>query len=180
MELLSKLGINWKLLLAQIVNFLILLFILHRFAYKPVLKMLNDRSSKIEKGLRDAEDSQKKLQEIAQKESEIMRNAREEAQIIIMKAEDIARKNKEEIIAEAKSNSEKVLKDAEKKIEEEKNKMMAEVTGKTAIEIVNTLIREEMISTLQHAADMGIELEKAELALRHGYEYIQDSDLMKL
>jgi len=57
------------------------------------------------------------------------------------------------------------------------NDMVAEITGKTAIEIVNTLIREEYISTLQHAADMGIELHKAELSLRYGYKYIQDKDL---
>lgn len=53
----------------------------------------------------------------------------------------------------------------------------AEVTGKTALEIVNTLIRKEMVSTLQHAADLGVELHKAEVALRHGLEYVQDNDL---
>ena len=132
MELLSKLGIDWKLLLAQIVNFLILLFILYRFAYKPVLKMLDDRSSKIEKGLKDAEDSQKKLQEITLKEREIIKDARVEALAILAKVEEQARKNKEEIIAEAKSSSEKVLKDAEKKIKEEKNKMVSEVKGEIA------------------------------------------------
>ena len=55
--------------------------------------------------------------------------------------------------------------------------MVALVEGKTAIEIVNTLIRENYISTLQHAADMGIELNKAEMALKYGYKYIQDKDL---
>ena len=57
------------------------------------------------------------------------------------------------------------------------NDMVAVVEGKTAIEIVNTLIREKFISTLQHAADMGIELHKAELSLKYGLKYIQDKDL---
>ena len=57
------------------------------------------------------------------------------------------------------------------------NKMIAIVHGKTAIEIVNTLIREKFISTLQHAADMGIELHKAELSLKYNFRYIQDKDL---
>ena len=57
------------------------------------------------------------------------------------------------------------------------NDMVATVKGKTAIEIVNTLIREKFISTMQHAADMGIELHKAELSLKHGFKYIQDKDL---
>ena len=55
--------------------------------------------------------------------------------------------------------------------------MIAEITGKTAIEIVNTLIREKFISSLQHAADMGIELHKAEIALKFDYSYVQDKDL---
>ena len=55
--------------------------------------------------------------------------------------------------------------------------MIAEVTGKTALEIVNTLIKKNFISTLQHAADMGIELNKAELALKYNFKYIQDKDL---
>ena len=55
--------------------------------------------------------------------------------------------------------------------------MTLEIKGETAIEIVNTLIREDLISSLQHASDMGIELCKAELALKYNLEYIQDKNL---
>ena len=58
------------------------------------------------------------------------------------------------------------------------NDMVAEIKGKTAIELVNTLIREKFISSLQHAADMGIELHKAELSLKYDFKYIQDKDLV--
>ena len=58
--------------------------------------------------------------------------------------------------------------------------MIAEVIGRTSIEIVNTLIRKNFISTLQHAADMGIELHKAELALKYNLKYIQDKELKLL
>lgn len=57
------------------------------------------------------------------------------------------------------------------------NDMVAEIEGRTAIEIVNTLIKENYISSLQHAGDMGIELCKAELALKNNLNYIQDKDL---
>lgn len=56
--------------------------------------------------------------------------------------------------------------------------MIAEVTGKTAIEIVNSLIKEGYISTLQHSADMGIELHKAQLALKYNLKYIQDEEIV--
>ena len=55
--------------------------------------------------------------------------------------------------------------------------MVAIINGKTAIEIVNTLIRKKFISTLQHAGDMGIELYKAEMSLKYGFKYIQDREL---
>ena len=55
--------------------------------------------------------------------------------------------------------------------------MVAIIKGKTAIEIVNTLIRKNFISTLQHAGDMGIELHKAEVSLKYGFKYTQDKEL---
>ena len=57
------------------------------------------------------------------------------------------------------------------------NDMVATIEGKTAIEIVNTLIREKYISSLQHAGDMGIDLCKAEIALKYNLNYVQDKDL---
>ena len=57
------------------------------------------------------------------------------------------------------------------------HEMVAEIYGKTAIEVINTLIKEKFISTLQHSGDMGIELCKAELALKNNLDYIQDKDL---
>ena len=58
------------------------------------------------------------------------------------------------------------------------NDMVSEIKGKNALEIVNTLIREKFISTLQHAADMGIELHKAEIALKFNLKYIQDKEIL--
>jgi len=55
--------------------------------------------------------------------------------------------------------------------------MIAEVNGKTAIEVLNTLIKYNYISSLQHAGDMGIELCKAELAIKYNLNYIQDKEL---
>ena len=51
------------------------------------------------------------------------------------------------------------------------------IEGKTAMDIFNTIIREDLVSTLQHAADLGAELQKAEIALKSGKEYVQDDPL---
>ena len=58
------------------------------------------------------------------------------------------------------------------------NILEVEVTGTKSIKIVNTLIEEGMVTTLQHAADMGLELQKAELALQNGLDYIQDKEIV--
>ena len=57
------------------------------------------------------------------------------------------------------------------------HEMVAEAEGETAIKIINTLIKEKFISSLQHAGDIGIELCKAELALKYNLKYTQDKDL---
>jgi len=126
-ELIKTFHIDVKLIIAQAVNFGIVLFVLWKFAYKPVLKTLNDRSSKIEKGIKDAENAGKKLAETEEKEKEVLGNARKEAQIIMTKAEDSAKKNKEELENMAKEQAEKIIATAKTQIEEENQKMIKEV-----------------------------------------------------
>ena len=126
-ELFSKLGIDWKLLIAQIVNFLVLLFILWKFAYGPVLAMLEKRQKKIEKGLKDADEAGKKLAESAEKQKEILKHARTEAKDIVEKARLQAEKSKSEIAVEAKAQAEKIIVSAKAEIEQEKQKTIAEI-----------------------------------------------------
>lgn len=126
-ELIKTFHIETNLLLAQIVNFAIVLFVLYKFAYGPILKTLNDRTEKIEKGLKDSEEASKKLSDITEKEKEVLTKAKKEAQEIIKKSEDEAKKNAEMILSEAKEKTEKAVSDAKKLIEQEKNKMMNEV-----------------------------------------------------
>ena len=131
-ELVKTFHIEANLLAAQIVNFVIVLLVLYKFAYGPILKTLNDRTKKIEKGLKDAEESQKKLQEITKKEKEVMTDAKKEAQTIIKKSEEEAKKNAEMIVAEAKNKTDKAIADAKNLIEQEKGKMLAEVKAEVA------------------------------------------------
>ena len=131
-SLISTFNIEWQLVLAQLVNFAIVLYVLYRFAYGPILNLMTERTEKIDKGLKDAESAGKKLTEITEKEKEVLVEARKQAQEIVTKAEAVAVKNKEEIVVAAKEQSEKILADAEKKIELEKNKMMQEVKGQIA------------------------------------------------
>lgn len=92
-------------MIAQIVNFLVLLFILKRFLYKPILKVLAERRQKIEESLKNAEEIEKRLNEIAEKETEVILQAGKEGQKIIQEAgEEYAR-----IIEDAKKEYERMI-----------------------------------------------------------------------
>src|SRR3989344_4428923 len=126
-ELLSKLGIDWRLLIAQLINFLILLFVLRRFAYKPLLKLLDERRQKIADGLANAQKAKSNLEEDGKERPEFIPTAKKGASEIISLAEAAAQKNREETLKEAKTGVEKIIAEARKQIESEKNKMIGEI-----------------------------------------------------
>lgn len=126
-ELIKHFGIDWRLLLAQAVNFLILLWVLKRYAYKPILEMLRKRRLEIEKGLEFTESAKEKLQHIEKEREEILKQTRVEAMQIVAVAEDAAKKRKQDILDEANIKVEGVITDARRLIEEEKSKTNEEV-----------------------------------------------------
>lgn len=127
MEALANLGIDWKLLLAQAVNFLVLLFVLRRFAYRPMLQFLDERSGRIEQGLKDAETAKTKLSEMEARNREALSSARKEAMGIVEAAELSAKKHEAERSAETEEKIKRLFEDGLVKIDEEKNKALSEV-----------------------------------------------------
>ncbi len=132
MEVLAKLGVDWKLLLAQVVNFLILLWVLRRFAYRPMLQFLDDRSKKIEAGLRDAKLASEKLSEMERKEREVLEAAKKESGAIVARAKESAEKMSEKIIAESREEATRILTEARKKIENERESLRTEMKQELA------------------------------------------------
>lgn len=126
-ELIHNFGIDWKLLAAQAVNFFILLVILKKFAYGPVLNILHLRRERIEQGIRDAEEAGRKLQESEREKESLLKAAHAEALSLVDTAEATAKKRGEEIVAHANKKVETVVVDAKRLIEEEKAKMGDEV-----------------------------------------------------
>lgn len=124
MELLGSLGINGKLFLAQLVNFAILFFVLKKFAYQPILKVLDDRKDKIEKGLKNAEEAGEKLEKITIKEKEVLSKANAKAQSILLQAESKAEKNRQIAVKKTEEDVNILMKRAEQRIQEKKEQML--------------------------------------------------------
>lgn len=136
MELIHKLGIDWKLLIAQIINFLILLLVLWKFVYNPVLAALEKRSKTIEKGLRDARESEEKLQEIEKLREARLAQAEREVGKLIEKAKNDAERLKKDLLLAAQNQSEDLLRRTQLQLQEEKQKMIQEVKAAVSTFII--------------------------------------------
>lgn len=128
-EFIRHFGIDGKLLLAQAVNFLLLLFILKRYAYGPLLRMMKTRRDEIAKGIRFTRESEKKLSEIEILKDVTLKGARDEALSIVKKGEMNAEERKSEILLEAASKTETIVNEAQRRIREEEARMKEGVTA---------------------------------------------------
>jgi F-type H+-transporting ATPase subunit b len=126
MDILKDFGVEPLLLLAQIINFIILLYILKRFLYKPVLKVLEERKKRIETSMKQADDMQNRFDESAKKQEELLDKGREEAARIVEESKQEARALSTLIQAETKQNIQDSLKKNQESLELEQQKMVAE------------------------------------------------------
>lgn len=138
MEIIAKLGIDWRLFVAQIVNFAILLLVLRRFVYRPMLAFLEERAERIDKGLKDADAAQKKLSEMEQREREVLDRAKKDAQEIIAKSESSSKQQYEKVLAEAKADAARLMEQAEAKMETQKAKLFSEAKAELAELVIAT------------------------------------------
>jgi F-type H+-transporting ATPase subunit b len=128
-ELLHHFGVNWKLLLAQVVNFSILFFVLKTFAYGPILEVLRNRKKEIEDGLRMSAESKETLGKIKILEEEKMLAADKKALAIVTSAEDTAKKKGDTMMEDAKKKTDVLFESAHKTIEQERGKMADEFSS---------------------------------------------------
>lgn len=122
----ESLGINLTSLIAQLVNFGIVLFLLWKFAYGPITKMLDERQQKVEQGLKDAEKAAKDRGE-AEKESEtILEKAYKDANEIIKNAKAAATSEGTIIIKKSSEQADRIMKSAKEEAISTKEKVMNE------------------------------------------------------
>lgn len=141
MEILGKFGINPVLLVAQIVNFLIIFYIIKKFALKPILHMLRNREKTIKEGLQQAEHAKKLLEEASEKEKVVLKKAQAEARELL----DEAKKHRDELLAETKiktkAQAEKILSEAREQISFETREAEKRLTAHV-LQLAVQLLRE--------------------------------------
>jgi len=135
-DLFGKLGIDWKLLLFQVVNFLVLLFLLKKFLYKPILNLLEKRQTKIRDGLKKAEEFEREWQKIRKIREEETMKAEEKTVQIIEKARKSAEAKEKEILGNISLKTEKMIEEAQIDISMEREKITDEIKKEMAKYII--------------------------------------------
>ncbi len=146
MELLQP---SFGLIFWMCLTFGILIFILTRFAWKPIMKMLSEREQSIEDALNKAEEAKKQMENLKADNEKLLAQARAERETILREAKEM----KDGIIAQAKATADteakRMIATAKESIDREKQAAVADLKNQVAaysIEIAEKLVRKKMES----------------------------------
>ena len=151
-DLIEAFDINLVGLAFQVLNFLLLLYVLNRLLFKPLLARMDERSAKISKGLEDAETAARDRELAAAEREAAVAEARKEANEMLARSNKIAEDTRNEILGNARDEAEKVTQRAREEITAEKDKAMAELRSTVAdlaLEAAGRLVRSEMDGATQ-------------------------------
>ena len=130
-----------------ILTFLVLLGVLAKFAWNPLLKMLKDREELIRSSLEDAEKAKMELERLNTEGQDIINKARSAAQTILSEGKAASSKMKEETLSSAKEQAKVILTEAEKQIQIEKDKAIAEIKSEVvdlSLSVATKLIKKNI------------------------------------
>ena len=134
-------------IIAQVLNFIILLAILAKFCYKPLLKVMDDRRTRIINNLDSAEQTRLEAEELKKQYAQQLADARAEATAIVDKANKIGQKLHDDFMSQAQEEKEQLMATAREHIEQEKQQAMLDVRTELislATEIAGKVVSEKL------------------------------------
>ncbi|OGZ05091.1 MAG: ATP synthase F0 subunit B [Candidatus Lloydbacteria bacterium RIFCSPHIGHO2_01_FULL_49_22] len=150
MEIFHAFGIEWKLLVIQMINFGIAFFVLRQFAYKPIIAILAKREKEIALGVAAADSAKKEKEAILEEKDGILRAAREEGGKIVEGLRKEGSLQERAMVREAGEQSAAILADAKAKAEEERAYILRESEKDVAKAAI--LAAEKILRTSVHTA----------------------------
>jgi len=136
MELLEKLGINWGLLTAQIVNFGIVAGVLTLLVYRPLLNLIDKRTERIRKSLEDVRMIEAQKKEMEAFKQEQMKKIDAEVGAFLERGKKEAEQTRQQLIVAAQQEADRILQRGERQLKEERERVLGEVQGNVARMIV--------------------------------------------
>lgn len=155
------LSVDGGLAFWTVLTFVILLIILRKTAWKPILEALDKREKEIAESLAQAEEARKATARLIEENKSSMSKNNEEAQKILAEAKRTAEEQKNKMLEESKAQAKKIVADAQDEIDRKKVEAINEIKGQVAslaIEIAEKIIRQDLNSdVLKKAADKYID-----------------------
>jgi F-type H+-transporting ATPase subunit b len=137
----------------MLVTFSILIFILTKFAWKPILAMIKEREQTIENSLNEANKARAEMGQLVAKNEELLNQAKEERNKILHEAKEAAEKIKADLLDKAQKEAEAKIQMAFREIDIQKKAAITEVknsVGLMALEIAEKVIRKELRGSNEH------------------------------
>lgn len=147
LDILGNIGFDWPVALANFVNFLIIFYILKRFAFGPISKVLAERRAKIEQGLEDAKRSETELMLAGVERKKILTKAEGEAEELVTKAREAESKFMAAAREKGRDEVKEMLRGAHEQIDLDRKAMRREMAKETAdlvVSGVEKVLRERM------------------------------------
>lgn len=136
MELITTLGINWQMLVAQLINFGLLIGILSFLLYRPILRLLDDRRERIKKAMEDAKSIENQRREIDEFKSKQMREIDAQVGKFLEDAKKQADAAKKEILGNAEREATQLLAKAKQQMADDRARMLGEAQSALASVVV--------------------------------------------
>lgn len=135
-SIITTFHVDWKIIIAQAINFCIVFTVLYLFAIKPLKKLMAERSEKIAQGIEDAKCNADALKATKDEYTKIIAEAKSEANDIFTNAKREAEAKKAEMLEDAKKDVANIVENGKKALEGEKAKMLDEAKA----EIVSLVV----------------------------------------
>lgn len=132
---LGMLGINLKIFIAQLINFLVVLLVLWKWMYKPLVKLLDQRAERIADSVKKAQEIEEQLSKTKNEQVQILNQAKTEAAQILSQAHTDAEKRKQEMVENAKQEVQRVVSQGKEQLKAEKVAMIRDAKSEI-VEIV--------------------------------------------
>ena len=148
-SLISAFHIDLKLFIAQLINFAIVFSVLYFFAFKPLVKTMSDRTEKIDKSLKDADEIESRLAMTEKEQIEILAAAKKQANLIVEEADKRGEVRRQELIEKAKEDIGQAINAEREKMTREKAETLKEIKKEVAdlvVLSVEKLLNEKMTS----------------------------------
>ncbi|MDQ0162609.1 F0F1 ATP synthase subunit B [Aeribacillus alveayuensis] len=134
-------------ILFQLIMMLILLALLRKYAFGPLMGVMKQREEHIANEIRSAEEKHEEAKKLIQEQRELLKKARQESQELVEHAKKLGEKQKEEIIQAARAEAERLKEAAKKEIEQEKEQAVAQLREQVAslsVLIASKVIEKEL------------------------------------